>query len=286
MGERDRIRPLTGMGPACNMRPPTDPSRPGRVAGRGRRQDPPVKTVAVIPARLGSSRLAAKPLADIAGRPMIAHVVDRVRQARGLDAVVVATDSDDVAEAAQRAGALVRMTSPDCPSGTDRVAEVARSMDADLFLNVQGDEPLMPPEAVEALARLLKESAARGVEMATLARPLEPAEAPLSQVVKVVLAEDRTALYFSRSLVPYARTEGEVLPLAHVGLYGFTRRCLLHLAALPPTALERAEGLEQLRALGHGVRIAVEVGPWKTQAVDTPDDLAHVRAVFARVAGV
>lgn len=239
-----------------------------------------MRTVAIIPARLGSTRLPNKALADIAGRPMVAHVVARVLAARGLDAVVVATDSPDIAAAAERAGARVVLTSPDCPTGTDRVAEAARRLDADLILNIQGDEPLLPPDAVEALRDALVEGSGRGIGLATLARPLEAQEGPLPQVVKVVRAEDGTALYFSRALVPFPRGASGVTPLAHVGLYGYTRAALLQLASLAPTALEQTEGLEQLRALGHGLRMVVRVGAWKTQAVDTPEDLARVRAIM------
>lgn len=240
-----------------------------------------VRTVAIIPARLGSTRLQGKALADIGGRPMIAHVVERVRAARGLDGIYVATDAPQIGEAATAAGAQVVMTSPACATGTDRVAEAARNIDAEIILNIQGDEPLLPPGAVEALRAALLAGLARGVEMSTLARPLEPAEESLPQVVKVVLAEDSTALYFSRSLVPHPRESGLVKALAHVGLYGYTRAALDRFARLPPTALEKAEGLEQLRALGHGWKIAVAVGDWKTLAVDTPEDLAQVRARFS-----
>jgi 3-deoxy-manno-octulosonate cytidylyltransferase (CMP-KDO synthetase) len=212
---------------------------------------------------------------------MIARVVERVRRARGLNGVYVATDAPAIADAASAAGAQVVMTSADCATGTDRVAEAARTLDAELVLNIQGDEPMLPPMAVEALRDSLLSGLARGVEMSTLARPLEEAEESLPQVVKVVLAEDSTALYFSRSLVPHPRERGLVKALAHVGLYGYTRAALDRFAHLPPTALEKAEGLEQLRALGHGWKIAVAIGDWKTLAVDTPEDLAQVRARFA-----
>ncbi len=245
-----------------------------------------MRTVAVIPARLASVRLPGKPLALLAGRPMIAHVVERVRRARGLARVIVATDAERIASVAAQAGAEAVLTSPECASGTDRVAEVARGIDADLVLNIQGDEPLLPTDAVEALRESLEEARARGVELATLARPLDPEEADLPQVVKVVRAEDGTALYFSRSLVPYPRQPGALEPLAHLGLYGYTREALLRLSALPPTALERAERLEQLRALGHGMRMAVTVGPWRTQAVDTPEDLARARALLENASAV
>lgn len=241
-----------------------------------------MRTIAIIPARLASTRLPRKPLADICGVPMIVRVLDRVRAARGLDEVLVATDSSDIAAVVERAGGRVVMTSADCQSGTDRVAEAARRLDADFVLNIQGDEPLLPAQAVEDLAATLREAAGRGVELATLARPMEPEEAGSPQVVKVVLGEDGTALYFSRSLIPYPRDPERVQPLAHVGLYGYTRGALARVAALAPTALEQAEGLEQLRALGHGLRMAVRVGEYRTLAVDTPEDLEKVRATVSR----
>lgn len=236
-----------------------------------------VRTIAVIPARLASTRLPRKPLADIGGVPMIVRVLDRVRAARGLDDVLVATDSGDIAAVVERAGGRAVVTSPDCQSGTDRVAEAVRGLDADFVLNIQGDEPLLPPHAVEDLAETLKEAAGRGVELATLARPMAPDEADSPQVVKVVLAEDGTALYFSRAAIPFPRDPDRVQPLAHVGLYGYTRGALARVAALTPTALEQAEGLEQLRALGHGLRMAVRAGAYQTLAVDTPEDLEKVR---------
>lgn len=210
---------------------------------------------------------------------MIARVVDRVLAARGIDEVVVATDSDAIAAVAEEAGARAIMTSADCASGTDRVAEAARLLNADLILNIQGDEPLLPPECVEALHEQLRASVACGVELATLARPMGDDDFTSPSVVKVVLAEDGTALYFSRAAIPYQREKGAVLPLAHVGLYGYTRASLERWAALAPTRLEVAEGLEQLRPMGHGLRIAVRAGPWKTVSVDTPDDLERVRAL-------
>lgn len=267
---------LTGYTPLCNMRP----RRPQPSGSRAHAEASRVKTVAIIPARLSATRLPGKPLADLLGRPMIVHVIERVRRARGLSAVCVATDDPGIAAVSERAGARVVMTSPHCATGTDRVAEAALALDVDFILNVQGDEPLLPPEAVEALREALEEGAPRGIELATLARPLEPGEALFPQVVKVVLAEDGTALYFSRSVIPFPRDGSALVPLAHVGLYGYTRAALARLASLAPTRLERAEGLEQLRALGHGLKMAVRVGPWKTQAVDTPEDLERVRALL------
>ena len=158
---------------------------------------------------------------------------------------------------------------------------LARDLPADGYLNVQGDEPLVEPQAIEAVAKLLQ----AGAGMATAARPLEHFEEALTQVVKVVLDARGRALYFSRSLVPYARTVGEVQPLAHLGVYGFSAAALQQFARTPETALERAEGLEQLRALFHGIEIEVAVGNFSSAgacAVDTPEDLQRVRELFQR----
>lgn len=210
---------------------------------------------------------------------MIARVVERVLEAKGVDEVIVATDSADVADAAESAGARAVLTSPDCATGTDRVALAARSVDAELILNVQGDEPLLPPECVVALRECLVRAVESGLGLATLARPLEPGEFENPNVVKVVLGEDGAALYFSRAPIPWPRGDVGLTALAHVGLYGYTRAALERWAALAPTRLEETEGLEQLRPMGHGLRIAVEAGPWKTVAVDTPEDLERVRAL-------
>jgi 3-deoxy-manno-octulosonate cytidylyltransferase (CMP-KDO synthetase) len=168
------------------------------------------------------------------------------------------------------------MTDPACRNGTERVAQAARDLPADGYLNVQGDEPLVDADAIGKLAQLVR----GGAGMATLARPLDAGEESLPQVVKVVLDGRGRALYFSRSLIPFPRAAGEVAPLAHLGLYGFSAAVLQKFARLPETALERAEGLEQLRALFHGISIEVGVGPWRSQAVDTPEDLERVRALF------
>ena len=150
-------------------------------------------------------------------------------------------------------------------------------MPADGYLNVQGDEPLIDPRAIAQVAGLVRQ----GARMATLARPLQPGEESLAQVVKVVLDSGHRALYFSRSMIPYPRGAGELAPLAHVGLYGFAAETLQQFARLPETALERAEGLEQLRALFHGIPIDVGVGDFPSAAVDTPEDLERVRQLIA-----
>lgn len=207
---------------------------------------------------------------------MVVRVAQRASQAAGIDQVVVATDDARIAEAVTKAGFRAVMTDPGCRNGTERIAQAARDLHADGYLNVQGDEPLVEPRSIAEVARLLRE----GAEMATAARPLEPFEENLPQVVKVVLDAEGRALYFSRSLIPFPRARDEVKPLAHLGLYGFRAATLQRITGLPETALERAEGLEQLRALFHGVRIRVAVGDFRSVAVDTPEDLERVRRLF------
>jgi 3-deoxy-manno-octulosonate cytidylyltransferase (CMP-KDO synthetase) len=209
---------------------------------------------------------------------MVVRVCERAARAKGLSAVAVATDDERIATAVRAAGFQALMTDPSCKNGTERVAQAARDLPADGYLNVQGDEPLVEPSAIEAVARLLE----AGARMATVARPLQPEEVSLSQVVKVVLGANGRALYFSRSLIPHPRSEGQVQPLAHLGLYGFDARTLQELSRTPETALERAEGLEQLRALYHGIEIQVAVGDFDSVAVDTPEDLTRVRELFQR----
>jgi 3-deoxy-manno-octulosonate cytidylyltransferase (CMP-KDO synthetase) len=236
-----------------------------------------VRLAALIPARYSAQRLPGKPLADIGGAPMVVRVAQRAAQAQGVDEVAVATDDARIAQAVAAAGFRALMTDPGCRNGTERIAQAARDLPADGYLNVQGDEPLIDPRAISQVAALVRSGAA----MATLARPLQPDEEGLPQVVKVVLDARGRALYFSRSLIPWPRVAGEVAPLAHIGLYGFSAATLQQFARLPETALERAEGLEQLRALWHGIPIAVGVGDFRSVAVDTAEDLERVRRLFA-----
>ena len=235
-----------------------------------------MRLAALIPARFAAQRLPGKPLADIGGAPMVVRVAEQARRAEGIDAVAVATDDARIARAVEAAGFRALMTDPACRNGTERIARAARDLPADGYLNVQGDEPLMDPRAIGQVAALLRSGSA----MATLARPLRAEEAALPQVVKVVLDARGRALYFSRSLIPYPRAAGEVALLAHIGLYGFSAEALQRFAKLPETALERAEGLEQLRALWHGIPIDVAVGDYASVAVDTPEDLEQVRRLF------
>lgn len=231
----------------------------------------------MIPAREQSERLPGKPLAEIAGRPMILHVWDRARRARGIDRVLVATDSARIAAVVRDAGGEAVMTSPDCASGTDRCAEAVQGLEGvEVVIDVQGDEPLLDPGAVERLLEAFDDPAVR---MATLARPLLPEERENPNVVKVVRNLRGDALYFSRAPIPFDRGGG-VEPLAHVGIYGFRRDFLEVFSALEPTPLERMERLEQLRALEHGHAIRVLLTDYRSLGVDTPDDLERVRAIL------
>jgi 3-deoxy-manno-octulosonate cytidylyltransferase (CMP-KDO synthetase) len=236
--------------------------------------------VVVIPARFASERLPGKPLADIAGKPMIVRVAQQCRKARGVDQVLVATDDERIRDAVVAEGFQAVMTSAHCATGTDRVAEAVRGLgpEYDIVLNVQGDEPLIEPVALEILAGAFRDKA---VKMATLARSLPPAEVSKPQVVKVVRNRLHDAMYFSRSPIPFVRDGGRAEFLGHVGIYGFRRAFLETFAALPPTPHERAEKLEQLRALEHGHPIRVLVAPYDGFGVDTAEDLARARLEFA-----
>jgi 3-deoxy-D-manno-octulosonate cytidylyltransferase len=234
--------------------------------------------VGAIPARYGSTRLPGKPLLPIAGRPMIEHVYTRVARARGLDRVVVLTDDERIARAVAAFGGEWEMTPPDCASGTDRIAWAARHWDAAAVINIQGDEPLIDPEAVSRVAGHL--AAHPEDPVVTLATLAEADEMGNPNAVKVVLARDGSALYFSRSPIPYPRQEGAAAPLKHLGIYGYQREALLRLAGLPPTPLERSESLEQLRALENGIPIRVLVLERGSFGVDTAEDLERVEAIL------
>lgn len=234
-----------------------------------------------IPARYGSIRLPGKPLLPIAGRPMIEHVYTRVAQARGLDRVVVLTDDERIARAVESFGGEWEMTPADCASGTDRIAWAARHWDSGAVravINIQGDEPLIDPDGVSAVAAHL--AAHPEDPVVTLATPAAEEEMENPNAVKVVLAGDGAALYFSRAPIPHRRQEGGFSPLKHLGIYGYQREALLRLAALPPTPLERSESLEQLRALENGIPIRVLVVDRGSFGVDTAADLERVEQIL------
>ena len=238
-----------------------------------------MKTVCVIPARYASTRLPGKPLALLAGKPMIQHVYEQAVQAQGIQEVLVATDDERILKAVEAFGGRAVLTSSTHPTGTDRLAEVAREhTDADIIINVQGDEPLVEPQVIEALAASFVERP--GLQMATLCTPLLPEEAVQDSVVKVVIDQQGYALYFSRSLIPFPRKAGLVQAYKHLGLYGYRRDFLLEYAALEPTPLEQTESLEQLRALEYGHKILVLPTKHASVGVDTPEDLKRVEAIL------
>jgi 3-deoxy-manno-octulosonate cytidylyltransferase (CMP-KDO synthetase) len=242
------------------------------------------RIVAVIPARYGSSRLPGKPLADIAGRPMIQHVYERVVRAQLIDWCLVATDDERIAAAVRGFGGHAVITPEDFETGTDRVAFVARSIpDAEIIVNVQGDEPLLNPAMIdEAIRPLLDDPDA---EIATLVRPIDD-EADLRNpgVVKVVLDNNRRCIFFSRSAIPYVRDPGNGQWLGshrfykHIGLYVYRRPFLIRLSDMTRTPLEMAEQLEQLRVIEHGYQIVAAITEHDSIPVDTPADLEKVRA--------
>lgn len=234
--------------------------------------------LAVIPARWASSRFLGKPLALLNGKPMVEHVWRRCLEARCFDRTVVATDDERIATAVRAFGGEAVLTSPSCASGTDRVAEVAMTLSgADVVVNVQGDEPALPPEALRTLVKTFDDPK---VAMATLVRKLDEAERTNPNVVKVVLDQTGHALYFSRADIPFARGGENVQRWAHVGLYGYRRETLLELALLPATTLEKTESLEQLRALGAGIRIACRPTEHRARGVDVPADVPDAEAAL------
>jgi len=237
-----------------------------------------VSVIAVIPARYGSSRLPGKALAGINGVPMVVRVWRQASKARFLSRVIVATDDDRIASAVRAAGGDVEMTSSAHQSGTDRIAEVAARIGADIYLNVQGDLPFIAPEDLDALAAPMRADAA--IAMATLATPIVGAEEWHNpSVVKVVCDERGDALYFSRSPIPFPRDGGvPANALRHIGVYSYRRDFLLKFASLKPGVLEQIEKLEQLRAMERGYRIRVVASVAPSLEVDTPEDLARAQA--------
>lgn len=241
-----------------------------------------VRAVGVVPARWASSRYPGKPLVEIAGRPMIQHVVEGARQAKRLSRVLVATDDERIARACTAFGAEVAMTSADHPTGSDRLAEVARTLDEDVIVNIQGDEPMIEGFVVDAAVEALLEDPS--LPMATVVHAAEAEALADPNRVKVVLAENRDALYFSRSPIPHRRQGAAAPPIwQHIGLYAYRRPFLLEYVRLVPTPLERSEALEQLRALEHGYRIRCAIiEGWQSIPVDTPADVARVEDALSR----
>jgi len=246
-----------------------------------------MKIIGIVPARYGSSRFPGKPLTLIAGKPLVQHVVERCQKAACLEEVIVATDDTRIWEVAQ-GFCRAEMTGPNHPSGTDRVAEVARNCRCEAIVNIQGDEPLLDPAVVDAVAGALS-----GEEMSTAATAIETAaEWENPNVVKVVVNRAGRALYFSRRSIPYVRdaaTGAEQLAafpfLKHLGLYGYRRQTLLRLVGFPVSPLERAEKLEQLRALENGIAIAVVKVRYDSVGVDIPADVKRVEQMLKKGRG-
>jgi 3-deoxy-manno-octulosonate cytidylyltransferase (CMP-KDO synthetase) len=234
------------------------------------------KIVAVIPARLASSRLPGKVLRPIAGVPMLGWVYRAALACPQLDQVLIATDSTEVVAYADSQGWPSIMTSPDLPSGTDRVHAVSTVVDADIYVNIQGDEPLIRREHIDDLLRPFTHTDA---EVTTLSTPCSPAEIDDPNAVKVVTANDCRALYFSRATIPYNRGIA-ITPRKHLGLYAYRKAALQRFAALPPSPLESAERLEQLRLLEEGINIYVVPTYFDTIGVDTEEDLLAVERVL------
>jgi len=236
----------------------------------------PLRIAAVIPARLGSTRMPRKVLRPIAGRPMVEWVW-RAANASGLmEPVVVATDAEEVAAACRERQIPFVMTSSACPSGSDRVREVVRQIDADIYVNIQGDEPTLTPDFFPPLLRLFEGPA---VEVTTLAVPCPPEEFTNPNAVKVVTALDGRALYFSRATIPADRDgTGFTGYRKHLGIYAYRKAALERFATLPPSPLEKLERLEQLRFLENGITIYVADAPRDTIGVDTEEDLVRAEA--------
>jgi 3-deoxy-manno-octulosonate cytidylyltransferase (CMP-KDO synthetase) len=233
------------------------------------------EVTAIIPARWASTRFPGKPLVKLRGKPLVQHVWERAQRAKSVDCVIVATDDMRIAEAAFDFGADVALTSPKHPTGTDRLAEVAKKLkSAPIILNVQGDEPDIAPSTIDRVARALQDDPALG--MVTAANPItSSADIRNPNVVKVVTELSGRALYFSRSAIPHDRDgRGGIKYLRHQGIYGYRRKVLLDFVKWKPTPLEQAEKLEQLRALEHGVAIGVIVVKRASVGVDVPADLA------------
>ena len=238
-----------------------------------------MNVIGVIPARYDSVRFPGKALAEIDGRPMIQHVYERASRSRSLTEVVVACDDERIRDAAAAAGARVIMTRSDHACGTDRIVEAVQGIEADIIVNIQGDEPLIQPDIIDTLVACLGEDSQQ--VMATVVKKIEdPQEIADPNVVKVVLDKQNFAIYFSRSPIPYNRAGTQLTYHKHLGIYAYTKPFLLIYAALPKTALEQAECLEQLRAIEHGFKIKTVATQHESIGVDTPEDLAKVTALI------
>jgi 3-deoxy-manno-octulosonate cytidylyltransferase (CMP-KDO synthetase) len=252
-----------------------------------------MKAVVIIPARYGATRFPGKVIAPLLGKPLIQHVYNACRGASLVDDVIIATDSDEVLRVVQSFGGKGVLTSAEHPSGTDRIAEVARGLECDVVVNVQGDEPLINGEMIDEVVRLLED---RRADMGTLVKRTSSLDEIFDpNVVKAVFDRDGFALYFSRSPIPFYR--GKIRPTGgfsfkpedaihaykHIGIYSYRKDVLIRLTELPQSELEKAEKLEQLRALEAGFRIKVAETPYETIGVDVPDDLKKAEGYLKKL---
>lgn len=250
-----------------------------RTLTKEQRSSEGCRCVGIIPARLAATRLPNKPLLDIAGKPMIQWVYERAQAASLLCEVMVATPDEEIAQAVEAFGGKAVMTSPAHRSGTDRLAEVARVLDADVIVNIQGDEPLLDPQAIDLLARTMIESP--DVPMASMMCPISGEhEESDPAVVKVVTDRQGFALYFSRARIPFPRDPDSAQVRKHIGIYAYRCDFLIAYSGMEPTPLERAESLEQLRALENGYKIKMVETDASPTSVDTPEDLDRVRMIL------
>jgi 3-deoxy-manno-octulosonate cytidylyltransferase (CMP-KDO synthetase) len=236
-----------------------------------------MKIIAVIPARLESQRLPRKMMREIGGRPLVVCVYQAVRESPLLDYVIVATDSEEILAACREHSCNAVMTSPKHRSGTERVHEVSESVSADVYVNVQGDEPMIRAEHVESLSALMQDS---GVPVGTLKTPARPEDIANPNAVKVVADANGRALYFSRSTVPYDRDGSSPKYFKHLGIYAYRKAALDEFIAMPESSLERAERLEQLRFMENGIPIYVAETPYDSVGVDTEEDLVRVQRIL------
>lgn len=241
-----------------------------------------MNTIGVIPARYGSSRLPGKPLKDILGKPMIQHVYEQAKKAKYLDEVIVATDDDRIVKAVMNFGGKAVLTSKDHPTGSDRIAEVAKNYDCRYVINIQGDEPLIMPEIIDEIADAVING--ENVVMATGCYKIREEYYHNPNVVKVVFDKDNYAMLFSRSLIPYPRKAEGMAAYEHIGIYAYTKEFLLKYITLPDTPLSQTESLEQLKAMENGYRIKIVPTKFNYDAlsVDTQEDLDEVIAIMKR----
>lgn len=232
----------------------------------------------VIPARMGSTRFPGKPLCDLLGKPMIQWVYEASVASQIADQVIVATPDQEIVDACGMFGAEAMLTRHDHPTGTDRIAEVATHIHADVYVNVQGDEPLIRPASIEACARPLLEDP--NIQVGSVFCECPPEEKDNPAAVKVVTDREGYALYFSRWAIPFPRNPRPGTLKKHIGLYAFTQRALMNFASWEPTPLEQAESLEQLRFIENGVRIRMSFAEGSELAVDTPEQAEEVREIL------